>query len=225
MMLRELISFSVIMIVIEGSSVKVLPGGNVTLSCSIKVDKETTWIITNGNQTFVRIMRLEYGYGPEPKLEPSNIHPSYTDRIRALSSSTNTHSLLLMNITDTDLMLYCCTDYSIGQTECTKLDYEEQHNTEEDTKAIWNYIINTICLPVICVLLLLSLMSNVCMCWRIKRPKKDNLKELKTLHKSTQDKQGNEAGEIKYASVNIKKVQRNRGQHHPTQDTVYACIK
>ncbi|XP_016129795.1 uncharacterized protein [Sinocyclocheilus grahami] len=219
----------VLMIVTEGSSVKVHPGGNTTVSCSIKNDKEITWIITNGNQTFVRILKLEYVYGPESKPEPSYIHPSYTGRIRALSSSINTHSLLLMNITDTDLMLYCCTDYKIEQTHCTKLDYEEQQNTEEiedkKTIGIGNYISTTIWLPVICVLLLLSLMSNVCMCWRIKRQKKENLKESKTLYKSTQDKQENEADGISYASVNINKTQRNRGQHHPTQDTVYASIK
>ncbi|XP_058621633.1 uncharacterized protein LOC131533349 isoform X4 [Onychostoma macrolepis] len=125
MMLRGLISFIVLMIVTEGSSVKVHLGGNTTLPCSIKDDREITWIITNGNQTFVRILKLEYGYGPESKPEPSNIHPSYAGRIRALSSSTNTHSLLLMNITDTDLMLYCCMDYKNEQTHCTKLDYEE----------------------------------------------------------------------------------------------------
>ncbi|XP_016117789.1 uncharacterized protein [Sinocyclocheilus grahami] len=228
-MLRGLISFSVLMIITGGSSVKVDPGGNTTLPCSIKNDKEITWIFTNGNQTFIRILRLEYLYGGQSKPEPSNIHPSYTGRIRALSSSTNTHSLLLMNITDTDLMLYCCTDYKIEQTHCTKLDYEEQQNTEEiedkKTIGIGNYISTTIWLPVICVLLLLSLMSNVCMCWRIKRQKKENLKESKTLHKSTQDEQENEADGISYASVNINKTQRNRGQHHPTQDTVYASIK
>ncbi|XP_058621631.1 uncharacterized protein LOC131533349 isoform X2 [Onychostoma macrolepis] len=193
MMLRGLISFIVLMIVTEGSSVKVHLGGNTTLPCSIKDDREITWIITNGNQTFVRILKLEYGYGPESKPEPSNIHPSYAGRIRALSSSTNTHSLLLMNITDTDLMLYCCMDYKNEQTHCTKLDYEEQQNTEEieDKKAIGigNYISTRIWLPGICVLLLLSLLSNVCMCWRIKRPKKENLKESKTLCKSTQDEQ------------------------------------
>lgn len=37
--------------------------------------------------------------------------------------------------------------------------------------------------------------------------------------------QGNEADEITYASVNINKMQKNRGQHHLTQDTVYARIK
>ncbi|XP_016337488.1 uncharacterized protein LOC107685430 [Sinocyclocheilus anshuiensis] len=229
-MLRGLISFCVVlMIVTEGSSVKVDPGGNTTLPCSIKNDKEITWIITNGNQTFIRILRLEYLYGGKSKPEPSNIHPSYAGRIRALSSSTNTHSLLLMNITDTDLMLYCCTDYKIEQTHCTKLDYEEQQNTEEieDKKTIGlgNYISTTIWLPVICVLLLLSLMSNVCMCWRINRQKEENLKESKTLHTSTQDEQENEADGISYASVNINKTQRNRGQHHLTQDTVYASIK
>ncbi|XP_052452539.1 uncharacterized protein LOC128013514 isoform X2 [Carassius gibelio] len=176
-MLRGLISFSVLMIVTEGASVKVHPGGNTTLPCSIKNDTEITWILTNGNQTFARILRLEYGYGPEPKPEPSYIHPSYAGRIRALSSSTNTHSLLLMNITDTDLMLYCCTDYKIEQTHCTKLDYEE------------------------------------------------NLQESKTSYKSTQDEQENEADGISYASVNINRTERNRGQHHLTQDTVYARIK
>ncbi|KAK2870211.1 hypothetical protein Q8A67_024603 [Cirrhinus molitorella] len=229
MLLRGLISFNVLMIVTEGASVKVNPGENTTFDCSIKDDKEITWIITNGNQTFVRILRLEHLSADKSKPEPSNIHPSYTGRIRALSSSTNTHSLLLMNITDTDLMLYCCTDNKNVQTHCTKLDYEvpdvQQKNTEQDRKAIGNYIITTICLPVICVLLLLSLMSNVYMCWKIKRPKKENIKESKTLYKSTQDKQENEADEISYASVNIKKLKRNRGQHHPTQDTVYACIK
>ncbi len=115
---------SVLMIVTEGSSVKVHPGGNTTLPCSIKDDREISWIITDGNQTFVRIMRLEYGYGTESKPEPSNIHLSYAGRIRTLSSSTNTHSLLLMNITDTDLMLYCCTECMLEQTHCTKLDYE-----------------------------------------------------------------------------------------------------
>ncbi|XP_026116490.1 uncharacterized protein LOC113095095 isoform X2 [Carassius auratus] len=218
-MLRGLISFSVLMIVTEGASVKVHPGGNTTLPCSIKNDKEITWIITNGNQTFVRILRLEYVYGSEPKPEPSNIHPSYAGRIRALSSSTNTHSLLLMNITDTDLMLYCCTDYKIEQTHCTKLDYEEQQN------GIGKYISTTVLLPVICALLLLSLMSNVCMCWKIKRQKKENLQESKTSYKSTQDEQENEADGISYASVNINRTERNRGQHHLTQDTVYARIK
>ncbi|XDV47666.1 hypothetical protein PO909_017240 [Leuciscus waleckii] len=112
------------MLVTEGSSVKVHPGGNTTLPCNIKDNTEITWIITNGNQTFVRILKLEYQYGDNSKPEPSNIHPSYTGRIKALSSPTNTHSLLLMNITDTDLMLYCCMDYKTERSHCTTLDYE-----------------------------------------------------------------------------------------------------
>ncbi len=114
--------FSLLMIVTE--AVKVHPGGNTTLPCSIKDDTEINWIITNGNQTFVRILKLEYLYGGKFKTEPSIIHPSYAGRIRALSSSTNTHSLLLMNITDTDLMLFCCMDFTLEQSHCTKLDYQ-----------------------------------------------------------------------------------------------------
>ncbi len=78
----------------------------------------------NGNQTFVRILKLEYLYGGKFKPKPSIIHHSYAGRIRALSSSTNTHSLLLMNITDTDLMLYCCMDFTLEQSHCSKLDYQ-----------------------------------------------------------------------------------------------------
>lgn len=36
--------------------------------------------------------------------------------------------------------------------------------------------------------------------------------------------QGDEACDISYASVHIT-GQKNRGQHHLTQDTVYASIK
>ncbi|XP_048031237.1 uncharacterized protein LOC125258370 isoform X2 [Megalobrama amblycephala] len=124
MILRQFMCFGVLMILTGGSSVKVHPGGNTTLPCNIKDDEEITWIIINGNQTFVRILRLEYLYGGKSKTEPSYIHPSYAGRIKALSSSTNTHSLLLMNITDTDLMLYCCTECRLEQTHCTKLDFE-----------------------------------------------------------------------------------------------------
>ncbi|KAK2870212.1 hypothetical protein Q8A67_024604 [Cirrhinus molitorella] len=169
---RQFICFcAVLMIVTEGASVKVYPGGNTTLPCSIKDDKEITWIIINGNQTFVRILRLEYGYGPESKPEPSNIHPSYAGRIRALSSSTNTHSLLLMNITETDLMLYCCTECMLEQTHCTKLDwtmdYEDVDQQDIDTKSLESVLIDIILwLPVISVLLLLLLLSSVYVCWR-----------------------------------------------------------
>ncbi|RXN33353.1 hypothetical protein ROHU_004307 [Labeo rohita] len=158
-----------LMVVTEGTSMKVHPGGNTTLACSIEDDREITWIITNGNQTFVRILKLEYGYGPESKPEPSNIHPSYTGRIKTLSSSMNTHSLLLMNITDTDLMLYCCTDYKNEQTHCTKLDYGvniedvDQHDTVSHESAIISIIL---WLPVVCVLLLLLLVSSVYVYWR-----------------------------------------------------------
>ncbi|XP_073796969.1 uncharacterized protein [Danio rerio] len=223
MMLTGLMSFSVVLIFLnEGSSVRVHPGGNITLPCSIKDDREINWIITDGNQTFVRIMRVDNNYGPEFKLGPSNIHPNYSGRIRSVSSSTNTHSLLLLNITEDDLLLFCCLDYKIECT-CTKLDSKE--NNEGEKTEVRHFCI-MIWLPVISVLLLLSLMSNVCMCWRIKRPKKGNLKASKPLHKNTEDKQGNEADEITYASVNINKIPKNRGhRHHPTQDTVYARIK
>ncbi|XP_016395760.1 uncharacterized protein LOC107729640 [Sinocyclocheilus rhinocerous] len=165
------LGFNVLMIATEGSSVKVHPEGNTTLPCSIKDDKEITWIITNGNQIFVRILRLEYIYGTESKPEPSNIHPSYAGRIRAFSSSTNTHSLLLMNITDTDLMLYCCTEYMIEQTHCTKLEFEEvsTEDVDQDTDTSSNdpVIISVIpWLPVVCLLLLLLLLSSVYVCWR-----------------------------------------------------------
>ncbi|KAK2870214.1 hypothetical protein Q8A67_024606 [Cirrhinus molitorella] len=156
------------MIVTEGASLKVHPGGNTTLPCSIEDDREITWIITNGNQTFVRILKLEYGYGPESKPEPSNIHPSYAGRIRAHSSSTNTHSLLLMNITDTDLMLYCCTDYKNEQTNCTKLDYEvsTEDVDQQETDTISGDPVISPWLTVVCVFLLLLLVLNVCVCWR-----------------------------------------------------------
>lgn len=108
----------------EGSSVKVHPEGNTTLPCSIKDDNEITWVITNGNQTFVKILKIDYVDGNQSKPKPMYIHPSYAGRIRALSSSINTHSLLLMNITDTDLMVYCCTDFTLEQSHCTKLDYQ-----------------------------------------------------------------------------------------------------
>ncbi|XP_048036109.1 uncharacterized protein LOC125261597 isoform X2 [Megalobrama amblycephala] len=228
MMLRGFISFTVVLLLLtEGSSVKVHPGGNTTLPCNIKDDEEITWIIINGNQTFVRILKLEYLKGTESKPESSYIHPSYAGRIKALSSPTNTHSLLLMNITDTDLMLYCCTERKLEQTHCSKLDYGEQQNTEgtENTKAFGNYISTTIWLSVICVFLLLSLMSNVCMCWKIKRAKKGNLRGSQTLYKSKSKGEQNEGDEISYASVNINKVKKHRERNHLTQDTVYASIK
>ncbi|XP_067291512.1 uncharacterized protein [Pseudorasbora parva] len=164
------------MILTEGSSVNVHPGGNTTLPCSIKDDREITWIITNGNQTFVRILKLEFLYGGKSKPEPSNIHPSYAGRIKALSSSSNTHSLLLMNITDTDLMLYCCTDYTIEQSHCNKLDYEEIYNDvdQQDADISHDPVIISISpwLPVVSVLLLLLLVSSVCVCWRATRLQK-----------------------------------------------------
>ncbi|XP_050953924.1 uncharacterized protein LOC127155622 isoform X1 [Labeo rohita] len=172
MILRQFICFCIVlMVVTEGSSVKVHPGGNTTLPCSIEDDREITWIITNGNQTFVRILKLEYGYGPESKPEPFNIHPSYAGRIKAVSSSTNTHSLLLMNITDTDLMLYCCTDYKNEQTHCTKLDYEVSiEDVDQEVTDTINHDPVIICiipwLPVVCVLLLLLLVSSVYVCCR-----------------------------------------------------------
>ncbi|RXN08824.1 hypothetical protein ROHU_011363 [Labeo rohita] len=150
----------VLMIATEGTSVKVHPGGNATLPCSTEDDREITWIITNGNQTFVRILKLEYVEGNQSKPEPIHIHPSYAGRIKALSSSTNTHSLLLMNITDTDLMLYCCTECMLEQTHCTKLDYEDVDQQETDT--ISRDPVISPWLPVVCVFLLLLLVLNVC---------------------------------------------------------------
>ncbi|XP_048031302.1 uncharacterized protein LOC125258408 [Megalobrama amblycephala] len=174
--MKLFIYFTVVSLIFtEGSSVKVHPGGNTTLPCNIKDDTEISWIIINRNQTFVRILKLEYVYGTESKPESSYIHPSYAGRIKALSSSTNTHSLLLMNITDTDLMLYCCTQCKLEQTHCTKLDYEGDVEAsiedveQQDTKTIIHesVIMNIFpWLPVVCVLLLLLLMSNVCVCWR-----------------------------------------------------------
>ncbi|KAK7123578.1 hypothetical protein R3I93_021874 [Phoxinus phoxinus] len=179
MILIQIIYFTVISLILtEGSSVKVHPGGNTTLPCSITDDTEITWIITNGNQTFVGILKLEYLYASNSKPEPSNIHPSYTGRIKALSSSTNTHSLLLMNITDTDLMLYCCMDYKTEQSHCTKLDYEDVSTgdvDQQDTDILsHDSVILSIgpWLPVVCVLLLLILVSSVCVCWRATRPQK-----------------------------------------------------
>ncbi|XP_051738890.1 uncharacterized protein LOC127506442 [Ctenopharyngodon idella] len=200
MILRQFTCFGVLMILTEGSSVKVHPGGNTTLPCNIKDDTEITWIIINGNQTFVRILKLEYGFGPESKPVPSIIHPSYTGRIKALSSSTNTHSLLLMNITDTDLMLYCCTECRLEQTHCTKLDFEDvitEDVDQQDTDDISHdpvIISISLCLPVVCVLLLLLLLSSVCVCWRATRLQKGsrtNDMDQDWIHNSVQ-------GEIKF---------------------------
>nr|XP_055037330.1 uncharacterized protein LOC129425417 [Misgurnus anguillicaudatus] len=147
-----------IIILTRGASVKVLPGGNVTLSCTIKDDQEINWIIINDNQTFVTILRLEHLYSGKRKPDPSFTHPDYEGRIIAVSSLTHTHSLILMNITSTDLMLFCCTDFNINQSYCTKLNFEKQQVTavSHDPISIW--------LPVLCVLLLLVL--SVCVCWR-----------------------------------------------------------
>lgn len=111
-------------ILIEGASVKGHPGENVTLPCSIKDDQEISWIIINGNQTFVTILKLQFLNEGTVKLDQSFIHPDYEGRIRAVSSLTNTHSLHLMNITSTDVILYCCMSCHLEQTYCTKLDFK-----------------------------------------------------------------------------------------------------
>ncbi|TRY91168.1 hypothetical protein DNTS_006099 [Danionella cerebrum] len=115
------------MMVTEGSTVNVYLGGNTTLPCSLQDNTEIFWIGTNGNQAFVTVMSLLFILdGPIP--EPSEIHPQYKGRTKAFSSSTNTHSLLLMNITEADLMLYCCMDFQLKQHNCTKLDIERNRN-------------------------------------------------------------------------------------------------
>ncbi|XP_073796976.1 uncharacterized protein isoform X2 [Danio rerio] len=152
MFLTQFTNFTVVLLfVAEGSSVKIHNGGNTTLPCSIKADREINWIITDGNQTFIRIMKLEYTDGEQSRPEPTNIHPSYFGRIRSVSSSTNTHSLLLLNITEDDLLLFCCTECRLEQTHCTKLD---------------SAVLISVYLPVVGVLLLLLLLSSVCVCWR-----------------------------------------------------------
>ncbi|XP_050954831.1 uncharacterized protein LOC127156140 [Labeo rohita] len=226
-MINILICFGVVLILTDGSSVKVYPGGNTTLPCSTEDDREITWIITNGNQTFVRILKLEYVEGNQSKPEPIHIHPSYAGRIKALSSSTNTHSLLLMNITDTDLMLYCCTECMLEQTHCTKLDYEDESPgdvKQQDTENINQLSTcgSSLWLAVVCALILVSLVLNACVCWRRKKHKTGNIKKVNRCEKV---EQGNEVDEISYASVNIIKAQKIRGKHQLTQDTVYARIK
>nr|XP_055039000.1 uncharacterized protein LOC129426613 [Misgurnus anguillicaudatus] len=147
-----------IIILTRGASVKVLPGGNVTLPCTIKDDKEINWIVINDNQTFITILRLQFFIKAKVKLSPSFTHTDYEGRIIAVSSLTHTHSLILMNITSTDLMIYCCMKCHLEQTYCTKLDFKVtavSHDLISST-SIW--------LPVLCVLLLLILI--VCVCWR-----------------------------------------------------------
>ncbi|XP_073796973.1 uncharacterized protein [Danio rerio] len=164
-MMEEFSFIVVLLIVAEGSSSMVHLGGNTTLPCSIKDDREINWIITDGNQTFIRIMSVENNYGPEFELEPTNIHPHYFGRIRSVSSSTNTHSLLLLNITEDDLLLFCCTEYTLQQTHCTKLDYK-QVSTEDADFFSPDAVLICPWLPAMCVLLLLLLLSTVCVCWR-----------------------------------------------------------
>ncbi|XP_065115171.1 uncharacterized protein [Paramisgurnus dabryanus] len=165
----------VLVILIEGASVKVHPGGNITLHCTIKDDREISWIITNGNQTFVRILRIEHLYGDKHKPDPSFTHPDYEGRIIAVSSLTHTHSLILMNITSNDLMLYCCTDCKHEQTYCTKLDFEGDESAEDvehrDTEDIIHDSFISPLLPVLCVLISLLLLANICLCWTGKRLK------------------------------------------------------
>ncbi|XP_065115099.1 uncharacterized protein [Paramisgurnus dabryanus] len=158
MMQLVVICFTVI-ILTKGASVKVHPGGNVTLSCTIKDDQEINWIVINDNQTFVTILRLQFFNEAKVKLSPSFTHPDYEGRIIAVSSLTHTHSLILMNITSTDLIIYCCMKCHLEQTYCTKLDFKEQQVT-----ALSHDLISSIWLPVLCVLVLLIL--SVCVCWR-----------------------------------------------------------
>ncbi|XP_073796975.1 uncharacterized protein isoform X1 [Danio rerio] len=172
MLFFHLSDFTVVLLfVAEGSSVKIHNGGNTTLPCSIKADREINWIITDGNQTFIRIMKLEYTDGEQSRPEPTNIHPSYFGRIRSVSSSTNTHSLLLLNITEDDLLLFCCTECRLEQTHCTKLDSAEWINEVDESAnradcVTPDAVLISVYLPVVGVLLLLLLLSSVCVCWR-----------------------------------------------------------
>ncbi|TRY91174.1 hypothetical protein DNTS_006103 [Danionella cerebrum] len=104
----------------------------------------------------------------ETKPEPSEIHPQYKGRTKAFSSSTNTHSLLLMDITEADLMLYCCVDFQLKQHNCTKLDLEDVRSKEVDLICADHPAGISTCsfLLVIIGLLLLLLMSNICVLWR-----------------------------------------------------------
>ncbi|XP_048866565.1 uncharacterized protein LOC125739990 isoform X1 [Brienomyrus brachyistius] len=143
----------------EPAVIEVQPGGNATLPCGISVNMELSWFSLQSDHIPVKVMNLEYR--SRGKINSSYIRDEYRGRMTPIFNST--HSLQLKNITEADLLIYCCiqiTGLKFGN--CTMLKFTD-HAGGQSTHPIQpsnHDLLPWILLP--CVALLTGSISSLC---------------------------------------------------------------
>ncbi|XP_048866563.1 uncharacterized protein LOC125739987 isoform X2 [Brienomyrus brachyistius] len=108
----------------EPAVVEVQPGGNATLPCGIPVNTEVSWFSQQSDHIPARVMDLKYTSAHQ--IIPVYIRDEYRGRLVPVSDS-NTHSLQLKNITEADLLMYCCIQTSNTKFgKCTHVKFKGQ---------------------------------------------------------------------------------------------------
>ncbi|XP_048868634.1 uncharacterized protein LOC125740874 isoform X2 [Brienomyrus brachyistius] len=217
--------------------IEVQPGGAATLPCGIPVNAELSWFSLQSDHVPVRVMDLKYRAGYDMNLV--NIRDEYRGRLFPVSDS-NTHSLQLKNITEADLLIYCCiqsSDLKFGN--CTKLKFTDPPGGQSTPHPLqcptpqpetlnpgpYNPdLLPWILLP--CVALLTATISSLCcyLCHNQVPLRKSSDSQQRGSRTSRHD-QG-EPDEVQYVSVKFKSsMKRVQKRAEDEQDTVYAGIK
>ncbi|XP_048868641.1 uncharacterized protein LOC125740878 isoform X2 [Brienomyrus brachyistius] len=175
-------------------------------------------------------MDLKYRAGYD--VNPVNIRDEYRGRLFPVSHS-NTHSLQLKNITEADLLIYCCiqsSDLKFGN--CTKLNFTEPPggqstphpqsetlNPEPCTPDLLPWIL----LP--CVALLTGTISSLC-CYFYHNQAALRKSSDSQQRGSRTSRHDEEKLEVQYVSVKFKSSMKQvQKRAEDEQDTVYAGIK
>ncbi|XP_048866010.1 uncharacterized protein LOC125739682 isoform X4 [Brienomyrus brachyistius] len=163
---------------------------------------------------------------------PVNIKDEYRGRLFPVDESGR-HSLQLKNITEADLLIYCCLQSkSLKFENCTKLKFTGhpgsqstphslQHTTPQPSNSA---LLPWILLP--CVALLTATISSLCcyFCHNQAPLRKSSDSQQRGSRTSRHDQERND--EVQYVSVNFKSPkQQDQTRERNEQDTVYARIK
>ncbi|XP_072567583.1 uncharacterized protein [Paramormyrops kingsleyae] len=150
----------------EVEVIKVQYGETVTLHCGIPVNTEVSWFSLQSDHIPVKVMDLE----PKSrgKTNPIYTRDEYKGRLFPVNGS-GTHSLQLININESDLLIYCCAqNVKLKFGNCTKLKFTDHPGGQSTPcplqcptpQSYDPYFLPWILLP--CVSLLTGSISSLC---------------------------------------------------------------
>ncbi|XP_069053977.1 uncharacterized protein [Lepisosteus oculatus] len=204
-------------------------GDTVTLPCDLELQHETTWFLQRNETLALRILASKNHV--EQQTEPFDYKNRPDSRFSlVLNPSTNSSSLRIEGVTETDQGLYYCATRDRGEIHIgkgTRLRLhggapEQLNNTSENatcrtephreccTLLVW--------VPPVCALLsaLVSSACVCCLCHRKGARHTTDPPQSRRSRRGEQDRQQDEETEVQYATLDIRAAP-NRSRRSPVQ--------